>query len=418
MKINITKIPAIALVLCMTASTLSGCMSKKDEIENVQIALWTDERNLSILQQELDAFQEMYPEVNFNFNISMEGEDTCKETVLASPQNAADIYTFADDQMDELYLGGALLEITENTDEVLSKIGGKDTESAHAAMRNNKLYAYPETAGNGYFLYYNKEYFSENDIDKLDTILEICEKNNKKFTMDYSSGWYIYSFFKGAGLELYCNDDGTANICSWNSTDSEYKGVDVAEAMLDIAKHDGFISLSDDEFLEGVKSGEIIAGVNGAWNSETVSAEWGENYGAAKLPTYTINDTQVQMCSFTGFKLVGINAYTENPEWCMKLAEYITNEENQLKRFEATGECPVNINAAKSDKVLASPAVAALAEQSPFSYIQSIADPFWQASSKLGVSLSAGNLDERDLQEMLDRTVEEITAVSELTKGD
>ena len=37
---------------------------------------------------------------------------------------------------------------------------------------NDKLYAYPETSGNGYFLYYNKEYFSENDIDKLDTILD------------------------------------------------------------------------------------------------------------------------------------------------------------------------------------------------------------------------------------------------------
>ena len=29
---------------------------------------------------------------------------------------------------------------------------------------NNTLYAFPLTADNGYFLYYNKQYFTENDI--------------------------------------------------------------------------------------------------------------------------------------------------------------------------------------------------------------------------------------------------------------
>lgn len=415
---KIKRILSLNMIAFLLVCTLSGCSVKSKEIPDVQISLWTDDRNYPILQEELDNFQQMHPEVNFQFNVSMEGEDTCKETVLSNPQNAADIFTFADDQMDELYLGGALLEITENIDEILEKSGGKDTEAAHAVLRNGKMYAYPETAGNGYFLYYNKAYFSENDITELDRILKICADNNKKFTMDYSSGWYIYSFFKGAGLNLHCNDDGTENICDWNSTDKKYKGIDVAEAMLNISGNDGFISLNDDAFLEALKSGEVIAAVNGAWNAETVSAQWGENYGAAKLPTYTINGNQEQMCSFTGFKLIGINAYTENPEWCMALAEYITNEENQLKRFKATGECPVNINASKSDEVLAAPAVAALAQQSPYSYIQSVADPFWQASSKLGIALSAGNPDENDLQKMLDKAQQEITQPSHLSKGD
>lgn len=415
---KIKRILSLNMIAFLLVCTLSGCSVKSKEIPDVQISLWTDDRNYPILQEELDNFQQMHPEVNFQFNVSMEGEDTCKETVLSNPQNAADIFTFADDQMDELYLGGALLEITENIDEILEKSGGKDTEAAHAVLRNGKMYAYPETAGNGYFLYYNKAYFSENDIKELDSILKICADNNKKFTMDYSSGWYIYSFFKGAGLNLHCNDDGTENICDWNSTDKKYKGIDVAEAMLNISGSDGFISLNDDAFLEALKSGEVIAAVNGAWNAETVSAQWGENYGAAKLPTYTINGNQEQMCSFTGFKLIGINAYTKNPEWCMALAEYITNEENQLKRFKATGECPVNINASKSDEVLAAPAVAALAQQSPYSYIQSVADPFWQASSKLGIALSAGNPDENDLQKMLDKAQQEITQPSHLSKGD
>lgn len=76
--------------------------------------------------------------------------------------------------------------------------------------------------------------------------------------MDFSSGWYIYSFFKGAGLELGLSADGVSNDCNWNATDTTYTGVDVAEAMLRIAGHDGFVSCDDQGFLDGVKAGRSL----------------------------------------------------------------------------------------------------------------------------------------------------------------
>lgn len=396
-------------ILCaMVSIMILGCGSKKQE--EIQISLWTDERNKKVLQKELDAFRKLYKEqAKFRFSISTEGEDTCKGTVLSNPKGAADIYTFADDQLDDLITAKALLEITENVDVVLDAVGGKDSGAAKAVLRDGKMYAYPETAGNGYFMYYNSEFFEEEDITSLDRILDICREHNKKFTMDLSSGWYLYSFFKGAGLELVCNEEKTANICNWNATDTKYKGVDVAEAILKITSNEAFISLNDDAFVDAVKSGEVIAGINGAWNAEKISEAWKEGYAATKLPTYTLCGEQKQMCSFMGYKIVGINAYTKHPKWCMKLAEFLTNRENQLLRFETTGECPSNEEAAKSEKIQESPAVAALGEQSAFGYTQSIAEPFWSAAGKLGVSLSAGNLDQRDLQELLDETQREIT---------
>ena len=39
------------------------------------------------------------------------------------------------------------------------------------------LYAYPLTADNGYFLYYNKAYFSEEDIQSLERMLELAERS-------------------------------------------------------------------------------------------------------------------------------------------------------------------------------------------------------------------------------------------------
>lgn len=415
MKRKMHRVTISSILGIIMATSIMGCGKPKKDIPTVQLSLWTDERNEASLREELAQFQEMYKEdVVFDFNISLEGEDTCKATVLANPLAAADIFIFADDQMEELYRGGVLLEVTQNVDEVLNAVGGKDSSAAKAALREDKLYAYPVTSGNGYYLYYNKKYIKDEDVTSLDRILEVCEKKNKKFTMDYSSGWYMYSFFKGAGLELTCNEEGNQNICNWNATDTTYKGIDVASAMLELAVNPAFVSLDDAGFVKAVQSGEVIAGINGPWNAGNVSEAWGEGYAATKLPTYTIGENQIQMSSFAGYKLMGINANTKNPQWCMLLAGYLTNEENQLRRFDDTGECPANLSAAKTEKVQASPAVAALGLQAPYSNIQSVADPFWKAATKYGITLSAGNPDGRDLQELLDELQGEIVEVSTL----
>ena len=40
----------------------------------------------------------------------------------------------------------------------------------------------------------------------------------------------------------------------------------------------------------------------------------------------------MQMASFSGCKLIGVNAYSKYPEWAARFAEWITNEENQRLR--------------------------------------------------------------------------------------
>lgn len=399
----------------LLSSMLCGCgntaKTTASALPNVKLSIWCNESSVELLNGMIDDFVAANSDkAVFDITVSEEGELTCKETVLANPASAADVYTFADDQFQELWNTGALLEIEENAGEIIASVGGIDSGAAKSAVRGGKLFAIPETAGNGYFLYYNSDYFSQDDIKSLDRILEVCEKNGKKFCMDFSSGWYIYSFFKGAGLELQCTDDGSSNICNWNAVDTKYKGTDVSEAMLRIASNGGFISCDDDSFLKGVQDGSIIAGVNGAWNAETLKKSYGDGYSAAALPTFTLAGDSVQMCSFTGYKLVGVNRYTQNPEWAVKLAEWITNEENQLRRFNAIGECPANINAAQSDEVQSSVAIAALSEQSRYGFTQSVADTFWNPSRLFGTTMASGNADNKELQELLDAMVEGIVS--------
>ena len=56
--------------------------------------------------------------------------------------------------------------------------------------------------------------------EKLFTRIEAMNAaNDKKVAMCVADGWYIYSFFKGAGFDMSLNADGT-NSCNWNAAGS------------------------------------------------------------------------------------------------------------------------------------------------------------------------------------------------------
>lgn len=399
---------AVCLSSVILFMSFSGCQEKK-QLQDISLSIWASDDEIAMLNEMVEEFKKEHAsEAVFNITISHEKEETCKETVLSNIEGAADIFFFAGDQFGELQRKGALFEITSGRENIISDNGGINAAAIDCVSVGDKIYAYPVTASNGYFLYYNSKYFTEEDVKSFDRLLEVAAENGKKVAMDFSSGWYIYSFFKGAGLNVEMNDDGKTNNCDWNSVDGEYKGVDVAQAMLDIAGHEGFISCNDEAFVNGVADGTVIAGINGTWNSVNVSNAWGENYAAAKLPEYTVADGSVQMCSFVGYKLIGIKAYTKHPDWAMKLAEWLTNEQNQIKRFESRGELPSNINAANSSEVKKSVAIAALNEQKEFGYIQNVAESFWMPTYAFGTTIAAGNRDNKDLQQLLDNMRKEI----------
>ena len=281
--------------------------------------------------------------------------------------------------------------------------------SVEAASINDKLYAYPLTADNGYFMYYNKAYFEEADLASLDQILSVAASNGKKVTMDLTSGWYLYSFFGNTGLTLGLNDDGISNYCDWNSTENAITGVDVLNAMMAIGTNPGFQNGGDDVLGDGAANDSVIAGVSGTWKANELQEIWGDNLGAVKLPTYTVAEQQVQMASYAGYKLVGVNHYSENEYWANLFAEYMTNEENQTLRFSMRGQGPSNLNAAESSDVKASVAIQAVLQQSEFASLQRVGGEYWEPAGELGSAAITGNTEGYGTQEFLDLIVEGIT---------
>lgn len=412
---------AVIVVLSFTALALSGCgdFGVSKTLPTVELSVWCPEEERELLSEMIDSFQEAYrDEADFRITVSAESEETCKASVLSAPRNAADVYAFAADQFESLRQCGALLPITLNTEQIIRDNGGSDSGAIAGASHDGVLFAYPKTASNGYFLFYDSRYFTEDDVRSFDRLLEVAEQNGKKISMDFTSGWYIYSFFKGAGLNVNRNEDGVTNSCDWNSQTASIRGVDVAEAMLRIASSEAFVNGTDEVFQKGVADGSIIAGVNGAWNASRVEKALGEGYAATALPCYTVAGREVQMHSFSSYKYIGVNAYTDQPDWSMRFAEWITSESSQLLRFQALGEGPSNIRAAASPEVQAAPALAALSRQSEYSHPEDVADTFWTPSYMFGTVIVSGNSDGKDLQELLDEITADITAPKQETSQD
>ena len=390
------------------------------EKQDVALRIWGAEEDQAMLQGMIDSFEAAYADyANFDIQLGVESESTAKDTVLADVEAAADVYAFASDQLYDLVSAGALASI-DDMDAALQAYAGKsvtDVKSANAsgsvdaATLNDTLYAFPMTADNGYFLYYDSSVVSAEDAQSWDTLLAAADAAGKKVGMTFASGWYNASFFYGAGFTTGLNEDGTTAI-DWNGS-ADVTGVQVVQSMLDIAGNSAFLAIADGDISNQIASGTLCAVVSGTWDATAAQTAFGDGYAATKLPTYTCGDKQIQQGSVAGFKLVGVNAYSQNVGWATLLADWITNEENQAIRFETREIGPSNNNVAASDAVAANTAIAALSEQSAYGVVQVVGGKFWDPTGTFGQKIAEGKLDRDDeaaIQTALDELVVGVAA--------
>ncbi len=208
----------IPVLLCTVL--LSGCQNKSQapteetkapDSGTVSLTVWGAEEDEELLSQIINEFQAKYQnDADFEISYKPQSESNCTDALMADLEHGADVFAFADDQLNTLVAAGALEPIEQEAEIKESNL----SEAVLAASVNDTLYAFPLTADNGYFLYYNKQYFSEQDIASFDQMLNVAAAQNKKVSMEWSSGWYVYSFFGNTGLTVGLNDDGITNYCT------------------------------------------------------------------------------------------------------------------------------------------------------------------------------------------------------------
>ncbi len=224
---------------------------KKQGKEKVSLSIWAGEEDKDYIATVTQNFiKEHASEADITIEWSPVVEGQCRNALLGDILNAADVYTTTDGDIQSIVAGGAASPVTNP-----SEIKENNLASAVDAVTvYGQTYGYPITADNGYFLYYNKKYLNEEDVKSLDKILSVAAKHKKKFAMDWSSGWYLYSFYGQTGLKVGLNKDGVTNFCTWNSAKNSIKGTDVANALMKIGRNPGFESTG--EGLEGLKKGQ------------------------------------------------------------------------------------------------------------------------------------------------------------------
>lgn len=360
---------ALFLAAGCLAGALSGCAQSGqsgEETEKVRLMVWSPAEDQSKesgqwLQTTCQAFAEEHPEWDITFVYGVADEATAAIQVSQDPEASADVFMYANDTLTIMTDANALAKFggiyreeieSTNSEEVISSL----TQDDH-------LYGVPFTT-NTWFMYYDKSVFSEEDIKNLDTMLE-----KGVVAFPFVNSWYLPAFYIGNGCTLF--GDGT----------DESKGVDfggdnavaVTEYLVDLAANPNFHIDADGSGIAGLRDGSISAMFSGSWDANAVKEALGENMGASKLPTYTLNGVQKQMTAYAGSKAVGVNSNTKYMVPAVELAVYLGSAQAQRTHYEMRNVIPCNTELLADPEIMADPLVTA--QNDTFNYT-SILQPF------------------------------------------
>ena len=412
---KMTKIIAMVLVLVMALS-LVACTDTNSTgstpgnnvnpmAGTYEITMWVSEKEgvADQFQQQIDAFEAANPGIIINAQIEGVSEANAGSQVLNDVASAPDIYCFAQDQLARLVQAQALA--APGGDVAAAIREANDAGSVAAATVGGKLYAYPMTSDNGYYMYYNKSIISEEDAESMDKIIAACEANNLKFRYALENAWYTASFFFAAGCHSTWSMNEKGEFIGIDDDFNSEKGIIAMKGMQQLAQSSCYDSNAD-IFTD---AGVIITGI---WNAEKAEEHFGENFAATDLPSFTVDGQSYHLSSFTGNKLMGVKPQQDAAKGAVLalLAEYLTSEECQMQRYTSFQWGPSNKKAQASEAVQANPSLAALAKQGEYGIPQGQIEGMWWDTAKVLGAAAKSATSEADMQTALtnyDKAIEE-----------
>lgn len=419
------KVLSALLVAAMTATLFAGCGGKDEDKpstpatpdasqgaenptteENIDygegtITLWVAEAAVDFTKEQVDAFlKENAP--GYKATVEAVGEADAAGNMITDVEGGADIFSFAQDQLARLVAAGAVQPIIEP---YASWIAENNDEGSVAAVKSGDMsYAFPLTSDNGYFLFYDKSVVTK--PDSLEDILADCEKAGKNFYMEINAGWYMPSFFFGTGCKGEYETDVDGNFTSCTMDFASDKGLVAMKELIATAEAKAFQNGSNSD-----EATNYAAIVTGTWNADSIKKEFGDNYACAKMPSFEGSDGQTyQMSGFKGYKMLGIKPQTEEGKLalCYKLAQYLTDAERQVARYEKVGWGPSNLEAQGNDAVQADVALTALRDQFEFSIPQGqYPNDYWTLVTSFSDTIISGDISSKTSDDDLMKKLQE-----------
>ena len=411
------KFKKILVPCALAALMLTGCFGNKnggkssggeqdaDLSGTYNISMWVSEvAGVSELtSQQIRAFEAENEGIKIVETIEGVSEADSATKVLADLDSAPDIYCFAQDQSARLIQGNALLALGKKAQEEVK--ANNDAGSVAAVTSGEKMYAYPMTSDNGYFMYYDKSVIGDADISSFEALLAKCEAEGKYFAFEAeTSAWYLASWFFGTGCISEWKTDDKGAVVDVSDTFNSTNGLKAAKGIYKFVKSTAYLSSSGaDVFTAATPAGVLVSGT---WVYNDVLGTLGDNMGVAELPSFTADGQSYHLGSFSGNKLMGVKPQVDAKKAAVlqKLALYLTNEKCQLERFNEVAWGPSNLNAQKSEAVQANPALAALAKQNNYAKPQgTIHGSWWDLAKVIATDIRNSDGSDAGLQAALDK---------------
>ncbi len=403
------RVAALFLVGAMCTASVVGCTKKststtgsdvtkgeetttapkEEEKITAEITVWgpaedQDEKNGSWLSTQCDAFNAAHPNWDLTFKYGTCSEGDAGKTVSTDPSNSADVYMFANDQINTLIDAGAIAKLGGDTAQYVKDTNGKAI--VDSVTVDGDIYGVPFTT-NTWFMYYDKSVYTDEDIKNLDTMVE-----KGKVAFPLTNSWYIASFYVANGCTLF--GDGTDNETGIDFSGD--KAVAVTNYLVDLAANANFMNDADGAGVAGLKDGSVKAIFSGSWDYGNVKEALGDNMGIAALPSITIDGEAKQMKSFAGSKAIAVNPNSKNMQVAVALALFLGSADAQQSHYELRSIVPCNTELLAKDAIASDALVTA---QNTTFDSTSILQPFvsnmgnyWTPAENFGKSIMNGEV--------------------------
>lgn len=356
---------ALSMVSFASASSLAG---------EYEVKVWVADAIVDLTTAQIDRFNATNEDgIVIKYTIEKMGEGDAASNMVQDVEAGADIYCFAQDQLSRLMTAKALAKLGQGAAKIVAD--NYDPDSVAAVTVDGTMYAYPLTADNGYFMYYDKSIIPDDAVGSLEKLIEICEKEGKYFSFDLRNVWYSAGFFFGAGCvsNWVMDEDGNAKgvVDDFNSE----KGLKALKGMKKLLDSNCWNNSSE---VSSFESNSAIV-VSGTWGSDTAKKILGDNLGVAALPSFEVDGESIHIGSFFGFKLMGVKPQEDPVKLAAlnKLAQYLTAKDCSLERHAQNGWGPAYLEAQADDAVKNDPILAAVYEQKEYGVIQSAISGAW-----------------------------------------
>lgn len=386
------------------------------------ITVWVSELTgvSELFYEQIKRFEAMYPGLKINATVIGVAEADVGALVVADMASAPDLFCF--NQMDLFKLSGSGMLSMPSLDVAKMLKENHDTATINAASNRSDspsaLYAYPLSNNDGCYMYYDKSIITNPDsleqiIADVEAYNEANPLNPKYIRFQLSNAWYSAAFFHATGCYSNWVSDKNGDFYDVEDSYNSDEGIIAMKGMQKLLNSSAYNS------NYGVMNDSAVI-VTGLWSAWSAEKHFGENLGAADLPSFTVDGVSYHLGSYGGSKLLGVNslANKNKRELLHLLAQYLVDTECQLERFENFNWVPSNLEAQQSEKVQSSVHVKAFIMQSDYAEPQRpVHDNWWVIAGGLAEKAMFANTDE-DIKRALNSYEGEITDLIQISESE